>query len=171
MIIRAADEHDLDAILAIYNDAILTSTALWSDDPVDRTDREAWYAEHRTRGHPILVAEVDGEIVGYASYGPWRARMGYRKSVEDSVYIRTERQGIGVGRQLLTALIEHARSAGYHVMIADIETSNEASIALHARLGFEACGVIREVGIKFGRWLDLMIMRLPLAEPALSRVD
>lgn len=162
MIIRPANIGDLDEILAIYNDAILNSTALWSDDPVKRADREQWFAANEARGHPVFVAENEGRVAGYASYGPWQTRSGYRNTVESSVYIRAEHHGLGIGGRLLTALIDHARSAGLHVMIADIESGNMASIALHQKLGFQHCGFIPEVGTKYGRWLDLTVMRLHL---------
>ena len=110
--IRPATVDDLDAILDIYNDAILNGIALWTDDPVERSDREDWFASLQSRGFPVLVAEVDGVVAGYANYGPWQSRVGYRFSVEDSVYIRAEFHGQGLGRALLTELISLARDAG-----------------------------------------------------------
>jgi L-amino acid N-acyltransferase YncA len=162
MKIRSASDADLDAILGIHNDAILHSTALWTDEPVERSDREAWFAHQRTAGHPILVADIDGAVGGYASYSYWRAKYGYRFSLENSVYVADGFRGQGVGRALMEALIGHAKAGGYHVMVADIEAGNEASIALHTSLGFELEGTIVEIGFKFGRWLDLAIMRLKL---------
>lgn len=162
MLVRAATEADLAGLLDIHNQAIVESTAIWTDDPVTMAERADWLAEHRAADHPVLVAELDGRVVGYASYGPWRAKTGFRHTVDDSVYVRDEAQGCGVGRALLTALVELARERGCHVMIADIESANTASIRLHERLGFEHCGTVREVGLKFGRWLDLTVMRLQL---------
>jgi phosphinothricin acetyltransferase len=162
MLIRRATDADLDAILAIHNQAIKTSLAIWTDDPVDRADREAWFAIHAAAGWPIFVAEIDGDVAGYASYSSWRERWGYRKTVENSVYIADSFHRRGIGRALLLKVIDHARAAGMHAMIADIEADNTASIALHESLSFVREGTIREVGTKFGRWLDLAILRLPL---------
>jgi L-amino acid N-acyltransferase len=162
MLIRAAVDADLDAILAIHNDAILNSTALWTDDIVSRTDREEWLGARTAAGDAVLVAIEDDQLAGYAAYAPWRARFGYRNTVEDSVYIAAPFHGRGYGRALLVALIEHARSAGHHVMLADIESGNVASIALHESLGFVEAGRLREIGQKFDRWLDLTILQLDL---------
>ncbi|MFZ2965143.1 MAG: N-acetyltransferase family protein [Rhodoglobus sp.] len=160
--LRPAHDRDLDAILAIHNEAIRNSPAIWYDEPVERSDREAWLAEHEAMGHPVIVAEVDGVVAGYASYGPWRPRSGYRYTVENSVYLDTEHRGQGLGRALLVDLIARARAAGLHMMVANIEASNVASIRLHESLGFERSGFIREVGRKYDRWLDLAILQLRL---------
>jgi L-amino acid N-acyltransferase len=162
MLIRQAVDADLDAILAIHNDAILHSTALWTDEPVERIDREDWLASRTSAGNAVLVAMEDGQLAGYAAYAPWRAKFGYRHTVEDSVYIAAPFQGRGIGRSLLVELIEHARGAGHHVMLADIESGNAASISLHESLGFAPAGHLREIGTKFDRWLDLTILQLDL---------
>ena len=162
MIIRPAVDADLDAILAIHNDAILNSTALWTDDVVPRSDREEWLASRTAAGDAVLVAMEDDQVAGYAAYAPWRAKYGYRNTVEDSVYLAAPFQGRGFGRSLLLALIEHARTAGHHVMLADIESGNAASIRLHESLGFVEVGRLREIGTKFDRWLDLTILQLDL---------
>lgn len=122
----------------------------------------AWWRElvERRAAH---VADAAGKVVGYASWGRWRAKDGYRFTVENSVYVAPGHQGRGVGRRLMRTVIGGAREAGAHVMLADIEAANTASIALHASLGFETVGTLREIGTKFGRWLDLTIMRLALA--------
>lgn len=162
MQIRQAADADLDVILEIHNDAILNSTALWTDTPVDRAEREQWLADRTASGNPVLVAVDDGVVVGFASYAQWRARSGYRHTVEDSVYIASSHQGKGIGRALLVELISHARHAGHHVMLADIESGNTASIGLHESLGFEPAGQLNEIGRKFERWLDLTILSLRL---------
>jgi phosphinothricin acetyltransferase len=162
MLIRQAEDADLDAILAIHNDAILHSTALWTDEPVERIDREDWLASRTSAGDAVLVAIEEGQLAGYAAYAPWRAKFGYRHTVEDSVYIAAPFQGRGIGRSLLVELIEHARGAGHHVMLADIESGNAASIGLHESLGFVEAGRLREIGTKFERWLDLTILQLDL---------
>jgi L-amino acid N-acyltransferase len=162
MIIRPAVDADLDSILAIHNDAILRSTALWTDDVVPRADREEWLASRTAAGDAVLVAIEDDQVAGYAAYAPWRAKYGYRNTVEDSVYLAAPFQGRGIGRSLLVALIDHARAAGHHVMLADIESGNVASIRLHESLGFVEAGRLREIGTKFDRWLDLTILQLDL---------
>lgn len=166
MIIRPAEDRDLDAILAIYNDAILNSDAIWTEETVDREDRQAWLDEHRRDGHPVLVAEVDGRTVGYACYGPWRSKCGYRHTVENSVYLAEGHRGRGIGRSLMVELIAHGRSAGMHMMVANIDAGNAGSIRLHETLGFVSAGTVREVGMKFGRWLDLAILQLDLSAEA-----
>jgi L-amino acid N-acyltransferase YncA len=156
--VRPAEEADLAAILAIYNDAVANTTAIWNETLVDLDNRRAWLAERRRRGFPVLVAEFAGEVAGYASYGDFRAFDGYRHTVEHSVYVRADRRGGGIGTALLTALIEAAAAAGVHAMVAGIEAGNAASVGLHERLGFRDAGVLPEVGRKFGRWLDLKFM-------------
>jgi L-amino acid N-acyltransferase len=162
LIIRPASDADLDAILAIHNAAIRDSLAIWSDVEVDRADRERWLEAHRADGHPVIVAELDGAIGGYAAYGPYREKSGFRYTVENSVYVAEGYQRRGIARALMVELIALARAAGIHVMIGAIEAGNTASIALHEQLGFEPPVVVREVGTKYGEWLDLALMRLPL---------
>jgi phosphinothricin acetyltransferase len=162
MLLRDATDADLDAILAIHNDAILNSPAIWDDAPVDRAEREEWFAVRTGAGSPVLVVEEGGEVVGYGTYAPWRWKIGYRNTVEDSIYLAAAAQGRGIGRILLTRLVEHARDAGHHVMLADIESSNTASIRLHESLGFQRVGQLNEIGQKFDRWLDLTILGLRL---------
>jgi phosphinothricin acetyltransferase len=161
-IIRPATDADIDAILDIHNRAIRESMAIWSEDEVDRSDRVEWLHAHQRDGYPVLVAEVDEAIAGYAAYGPWRERSGYRYTVENSVYVSEAFQRQGIARALMVELIELARADGRHVMVAVIEAGNAASIALHAQLGFEPPQIMREVGTKFGRWLDLAFMRLAI---------
>lgn len=124
-------------------------------------DAAAWLAPHLRRGS-AYVAEADGTVVGFAAYGPWRSYEGYRHTVEDSVYVDDGSHGRGIGSALLGTLIDGARRAGARIVIADIEAGNAASIKLHERFGFEHVGTIGDAGTKFGRWLDLVIMRLPL---------
>jgi phosphinothricin acetyltransferase len=165
--IREAKPADADAIAAIYNDAVLNTTAIWNEVAVDAANRRDWMAARAAGGFPVLVAEVGGVVAGYASYGPWRAFDGYRLTVEHSVYVADGFRGQGLARALMTALIARARADGLHVMIAAIEAENRPSVALHESLGFGNAHVMRHVGQKFGRWLDLMVMELPLdARPA-----
>ncbi|WP_285960670.1 GNAT family N-acetyltransferase [Pseudomonas tohonis] len=163
MITRDASEADLPGILAIYNDAVEHTTAIWNETLVDLANRRAWLAERTAAGFPVLAArDAAGEVVGYASYGAWRPHDGYRHTVEHSVYVRADQRGKGLGPQLMQALIERARSAGLHVMVGAIESENAASIRLHQRLGFTTTGQMPQVGRKFGRWLDLTFMQLIL---------
>ncbi|CAH0257161.1 N-acetyltransferase [Pseudomonas carnis] len=166
--IRDATEHDLPAIRAIYNDAVLNTTAIWNEQPVDLANRQAWFSARQAQQYPILVTVDNDEVTGYASFGDWRPFEGFRYSVEHSVYVRNDQRGKGLGPRLMQALIERARSCGKHVMVAAIESGNLASIRLHERLGFVTTGQMPQVGIKFGRWLDLTFMQLTLnpgAEP------
>jgi L-amino acid N-acyltransferase YncA len=165
MHLRDAEEADLPAIRDIYNDAVLNTTAIWNDTQVDLENRATWLAERRRLSYPVLVAVADdGTIAGYASFGDWRAFDGYRHTVEHSVYVEKNQRGGGIGRMLMLALIERAAALGKHVMVAGIEANNEASIRLHEKLGFEITGQMKEVGTKFGRWLDLTFMQLTLPE-------
>ena len=164
MIIRPAENRDLDQILAIHNDAILNSLAIWTEETVDRADREAWLAQHEADGHPVIVADIDGEIAGYASYGPFRAKSGYRFTVENSVYVAGSHHGQGIGQTLMRELIALARANGLHVMVAVITADNAGSIRFHEQLGFETAGVVREAGTKWGKWLDFTLMQLRLAD-------
>lgn len=163
MHIRDAGAKDIDGIVAIYNDAVANTTAIWNEVMVDTANRAAWLADRQRLGYPVLVAVDDTEaVLGYASFGDWRAWDGYRHTVEHSVYVHKDQRGRGIGMALLVELIERARTLGKHVMVAGIEARNEASIRLHHKLGFETVGHLREVGTKFGRWLDLAFLQLTL---------
>ncbi|WP_313194105.1 N-acetyltransferase family protein [Shinella zoogloeoides] len=158
--IRDAAEADLPGIMDIYNDAVANTTAIWNEAVVDLENRKAWFTARRERGFPVLVAVRGRQVLGYASYGDWRAFDGYRHTVEHSVYVQKDARGSGTGKRLLKALIDRASFNGIHVMIAGIEAENTASIKLHEKLGFRVVGRFSEVGIKFGRWLDLTCMEL-----------
>ncbi|HLP68225.1 MAG TPA: GNAT family N-acetyltransferase [Rhizobium sp.] len=162
ILIRDATEADLAAIRDIYNDAVEHTTAIWNEQLIDVGNRRAWLELRRARGFPVLVAEMDGKVAGYASYGDWRAFDGYRHTVEHSVYVHKDARGAGIGKALMEALIGRAREGRVHVMIAAIEAGNTASVRLHESLGFRLVGIHQEVGTKFGRWLDLAMMELRL---------
>ena len=163
MEIRDADEHDLEGIMAIYNDAVEHTTAIWNDTKVDLNNRANWLADRQRAGYPVLVAVNDGgDVLGYASFGDWRAFDGYRHTVEHSVYVRADQRGAGIGKALMLALIQRAQNIGKHVMVAGIEAGNIGSIRLHEKLGFEQVGLLQEVGMKFGGWLDLVFLQLKL---------
>jgi len=163
MRILDATEDDLPAILAIYNDAVRNTTAIWNEVEGDLCARRAWMQDRHAKGFPVLVAkDTHGVVLGYASYGDWRSWAGYRHTVEHSVYVQADARGQGVGRDLLAALIARAKETGKHVMVAGIEASNVPSIHLHQSLGFHEAGRLREVGTKFGDWLDLVFLQLLL---------
>lgn len=162
-LIRDASEADLPGILAIYNDAVQHTTAIWNETLVDLANRHTWLNERTAADFPVLVAVSDtGTVLGYASYGTWRTIEGFRQTVEHSVYVRADQRGQGLGPQLMQALIARAKAANLHVMVAAIESENTASIHLHQRLGFITTGQMPQVGRKFGRWLDLTFMQLML---------
>jgi phosphinothricin acetyltransferase len=163
MHIRDAEAKEIGGIVAIYNDAVANTTAIWNEVTVDAANRAAWLADRQRLGSPVLVAVDDmGAVLGYASFGAWRAWDGYRHTVEHSVYVHKDQRGGGIGTALLVELIDRARALGEHVMVAGIEARNEASIRLHHKLGFESVGHLKEVGTKFGRWLDLAFLQLTL---------
>jgi L-amino acid N-acyltransferase len=155
------------SILAILNEAIVNSTALYDYQPRTPDHMLAWF-EGKTRGrYPVIGAENEaGELLGFASYGPFRAWPAYKYTVEHSVYVDARFRGQRVGRTLLAALIEAAESQNYHVMVGGIDASNAVSIRLHEALGFQSCGIVRHAGYKFGRWLDLAFYQLILKTPS-----
>jgi phosphinothricin acetyltransferase len=157
-VIRPAGEDDVDAILAITNDAILNSTAMYTYEPMTRAEQAAWLADKRAGGWPVLVADDGAGCLGFATFGPFRTRPAYARTVEHSVYVAGHAHGRGVGRLLMTALIEEARRRGLHAMIGGVDSENAGSLAFHAGLGFVEVGRMREVGWKFGRWLDLVFV-------------
>ncbi|WP_425053840.1 N-acetyltransferase family protein [Psychromarinibacter sp. S121] len=151
----------------MYNDAVEQTTAIWNETKIDVENRRAWLADRRTAGYPVMVAVSDDDkVLGYASFGDWRAWDGYRHTVEHSVYVRSDQRGAGIGKALMEALIGRARDIGKHVMVAGIEAGNTGSIRLHEKLGFEQAGLLRQVGTKFGRWLDLAFLQLTLDKRA-----
>lgn len=163
MNIRNAVESDAPGIMEIYNDAVLHTTAIWNDTVVDVENRVTWIRDRQRQGYPVLVAVDESQsVLGYASFGDWRAFDGYRHTVEHSIYVRQRARRAGVATALLAELIERARALNKHVMIGAIEAGNTASISLHRGMGFEHCGHISEVGAKFGRWLDLAFLQLRL---------
>jgi phosphinothricin acetyltransferase len=159
--LRPATEADLPAISAIYNHYIVTSTATYQYEPETIEDRKQWFAEHDEK-HPAIVAQENSEIAGWGSLSDFRTRCGYRFTVEASVYVRHDCHRKGIGRAILTDLIERARKLGYHVLIGGASGDQTASLALQESLGFERIAHFREVGWKFDRWLDVVFMQLML---------
>jgi phosphinothricin acetyltransferase len=162
MHIRELDDADLEAMTAIYNDAVVNTTAIWNDTVVSIDNRRAWVAARKSLGYPVLVAEIDGAVAGYATFADFRAFDGYRFTVEHSIYVDKAFRRRGIARALLPALIERARAIGKHVMLGAIAADNAASIRLHADAGFVEVGRLPQVGRKFDRWLDLVFMQLTL---------
>lgn len=157
---------DLTGITRIHNEVVASSDAIFSETPETDQARKAWFEERTAAGMPVIVASADGEIVGFASYGPFRPWAGYRDTVELTVHVRSDSRRMGIGRALLGALIEHARAGAKHAVVAGIDGGNEASIALHRSAGFVEVGLLPEVAVKHGRRLDLLLMQLLLGERA-----
>lgn len=168
--IRPAQRADLPQILAIYNEIIENSTAVYSLVPTTLEERTAWFDARERAGFPVLVAVEGGEVLGFSTFGEFRgAWPGYRYSVEHSVHVRADQRGRGLGRALLQALFAPAVQMGKHLMIGAIDADNQASIRLHEQLGFEKVAHFHEVGHKFGRWLDLVFMQRYLDAPGSRR--
>jgi phosphinothricin acetyltransferase len=171
MRVRDATEADLPGILTIYNEVIRTSSAVYAEEETTLGDRRAWLVGRTQLGYPVLVAEdaADGSVLGYSTFGDFRPWPGYRYTVEHSVYIRFDVRGRGLGATLVAPLFARARCLSKHVMVAGIDAANPASLRMHERLGFERAGTLREVGAKFGGWLDLVFMQYFLDPPGLRR--
>jgi len=157
--ISAAARAQLPEIREIYNEVIRNSTAVFSDVEVTLENREAWLDAKRTAGFPVLAAIDPSGVVGFGTFGEFRSWPGYRHSVEHSVHVRADRRGRGIGRALVQALLQEAARMQKHVMIGGIDAQNVTSISLHEKLGFQVVGELKEVGFKFGRWLDLKLMQ------------
>lgn len=159
--IRPAERRDLQAILDIYNEAVLNTTASYDYEPRTLEHRTAWFEDHQRQEFPIFVAvDSAGQVVGWSALNPFHSRIGYQFTTENSIYIAASHRGQGIGKLLMPPLIEGARKRGLHAIIAAIDASNEASIRLHARFGFEKVAHLKQVGFKFGRWLDVVYMEL-----------
>ncbi|UWD83703.1 GNAT family N-acetyltransferase [Curtobacterium flaccumfaciens] len=163
VIVRDCEPRDLDVVHALHVDAVLHSTAIWQEVPHPRSYFDGWLAERQADGYPVIVAEVGGQVAGYATYSQWRPHQGYRLTVEHSVYVVEAFRGRGIATALMAELVARATAEGRHVMMAGICSTNAGSIALHERLGFTTVAVVPEVGRKFDRWLDLTLMQLSLA--------
>jgi len=161
-VLREATEDDLEAIRAIYNQAVLETTSTWDHQTRSVADQEAWYAVKAAAGFPLLVAEDAGQVVGYASYGLFRSHAGYAHTMEHSVYVHPDHHRKGLGRALLSALVDQARAHDVHALVGGLSADNAPSLALHAALGFREVARLPEVGRKFDRWLDLVFVELVL---------
>ncbi|WP_317203363.1 N-acetyltransferase family protein [Janthinobacterium sp.] len=166
-IISCTEERHAAAILAIFNDAILNSTALYEYQPRTLETMAAWFAAKRAHGYPVIgVEDAAGVLLGFASYGAFRGYPANKYSVEHSIYVQRDQRGNGLGRILLGELIAVARREDVHVLVGAVDAANEASAKLHESLGFAHCGTIRHAAFKFGRWLDLAFYQLILETPA-----
>lgn len=162
MILRDAQPGDLAAIAAILNAEILSGTASWTETPKTPDDMALWHEGRLAQGCPVLVAEAGGEVLGYASYGPFRTGEGYRQTVEHSVYVARAARGRGIARLLMQRLIATARAAGYARMVGGVSADQSASLGLHRAMGFQEQGRLKGVGVKRGKRLDLALMVLAL---------
>jgi L-amino acid N-acyltransferase YncA len=159
LLVRNAQHSDLPAILAIHNDAVLNTTAIWSVHPADLANRAAVLAERRARGYAFLVAAEGDAVLGYATFGDFRPHDGYFRTVEHSIYVDAAHRRRGVARALFPPLLEAATALGKHAMVGGIDATNQGSVALHEAFGFKAVGLLPQVGFKFGRYLDLLFMQ------------
>ncbi|MDY7018599.1 MAG: N-acetyltransferase family protein [Chloroflexota bacterium] len=172
LIIRSANLDDLNTITEIYNEAVLTTVATFDTEPKNDAEQRAWFANHGSK-HPIIVAEMDGVVVGWASLSKWSDRPAYSDTAEISLYVKEEFRGSSIGRRLLEAIIREGERVGLHTVIARIAEGNKESIHLHESVGFEHIGIMMEVGRKFGRLLDVYLMQkiYPFEAPAISDND
>ncbi len=160
-----ATEEDAPGILAIFNDVIANTTAVYREEPVALEERLAWMKSRVAAGYPVLVVRDGNGVAGFASFGEFRAWPCYRHTVEHTVHVRTDERGKGLGRILVEALLGRARNLGKHILVAGIDADNAVSLRLHARLGFKEVGRFREVGRKFDRWLDLVFLQRYVDRP------
>jgi phosphinothricin acetyltransferase len=166
-VVQCSLERHADAILAIFNEAILNSTALYDYAPRTPQSMVPWFDAKRKGNFPVLgLEDGDGVLLGFASYGTFRAWPAYTYSVEHSVYVHKDHRGRGLGRTLMRELMAAARRHDVHALIGGIDAANAGSIALHEQLGFRHVGTLPQVGFKFGRWLDLAFYQLLLDTPA-----
>lgn len=158
LIIRPATLEDLDAITEIYNDAILDTVATFDTEPKTIEEQKVWFANHVPK-YPVLVAEQDGLVVGWASLGKWSEKLAYSGTTEGSLYVKKEYRGQGIGKRLLEEIIQEGQKAGFHTVVARIAEGGEASVHLCESVGFEHVGIMKEVGWKFGKLLDVHLMQ------------
>jgi L-amino acid N-acyltransferase len=159
-------ERHAQAILAIFNEAIVNSTVLYEYKPRTMEMMGSWFEAKRKGNYPVIGIESDtGELMGFASYGTFRAWPAYKYTVEHSVYVNVRFRGRGIGKRLMKEIIAAAEGQNYHTMVGVIDGSNVVSIRLHEAFGFACCGTIRQAGFKFGKWLDVLFYQLILATP------
>jgi len=158
--IRTAKEDDLPQLLDIYNEVIANTTAVYQYEPHTLEMRKEWFETKQQQGFPVFVAEEENVILGFSTFGAFRNWQAYKFSVENSVYVDAKHRGKGIGKLLLQPLIDEAKRMNMHTIVAGIDATNEASIALHKQFGFVEVAYFKEVGFKFERWLDLKFLQL-----------
>ncbi|MCF8463609.1 MAG: GNAT family N-acetyltransferase [Flavobacteriales bacterium] len=158
-LIRTATENDVPRIMEITNHEILNSTVLYEYEARSIEMQQTWFVEKQTNNWPVIVAEKDGVVVGFGTYGPFRARIAYQYSIEHSVYVHKNHRGKAIGNKLMVELIRLATVGGYHTMIAGIDSANMGSVEFHRKFGFEVVGTFKEVGFKFDKWLNVIFMQ------------
>ncbi len=163
--IRLMEEKDLPGVLAIYNDIILTSNAVYRYERQSLEEKRQWFKEQQTLGNPLLVFDENGTVAGFATYSQFRPYPGYKHTMEHSVYVHKDHYQKGIASQLMQALIRTAKEQGVKTLVAGIDGENIGSIKVHEKLGFEYAGTIKNAGYKFGQWLDLVFYQLQLPEP------
>jgi phosphinothricin acetyltransferase len=163
--IRIAEETDLIGILEIYNDAILNTSAVYSYKANTLDERKDWYNKKIADGYPLLVFEENNLVVGFATFGPFRAWPAYKYSIEHSVYVHKEYRNKGIGIKLTQEIIKIANEQEYATLVAGIDAANEGSIKMHEKLSFKHAGTIKKAGFKFGKWLNLAFYQLDLVGP------
>jgi L-amino acid N-acyltransferase len=166
-LLKPCTEKQLPEILAIYNDAILNSTALYEYKIRTLDVINDWYTQKLKNGYPIVGAfDVENVLLGFASYGKFRPQPAYKYTVEHSVYVRSDKRGVGLGKVLLHEIVKKAKEQNFHVLVGVIDADNKISIKLHEQEGFVLSGIIKESGYKFGKWLDAAFYQLILKTPA-----
>lgn len=162
-VIRNYWERDAEAVQEIINDSILNTTHNYDHHPKTLEEVQSLFSQKTKEGFPILIGEVNGEVLGYATYGKFRAKPGYNQTVEHSIYLKEEAQGKGLGSKMMRQLIDLAKEQGYHMMIAGMDSENLGSYRFHESLGFQETARMPEVSFKFGKWLTLVFMQLKLS--------
>ncbi len=160
--IRFAEFSDIEAIRSILNHEIENGTAVYHYEKKSFSEMEEWFEDKKRFNFPIYVAEIDQEFIGYATYGTFRPHKGFQYTVEHSIYLSPNSVGHGIGQKLMRVLIEHAKQQNFHIMLAFVDASNNASCQFHHKLGFKEVGILKEVGNKFNTWLDIKILELKL---------
>lgn len=163
--IRSAVENDLFGIQEIYNDAILNTNAVYTYRIQNLQERKSWFNKKKEDNFPVLVFEEKNKVIGFATFGPFRAWPAYKYTIEHSVYVHKEHRNYGVGTALVKQIIKKADEREFATLVAGIDASNEKSIRMHEKLGFQYCGIIKRAGFKFGQWLDLAFYQLDLKGP------
>ena len=158
--IREAVREDIPQMLEIYNEVILNTTAVYNYDPHTLEMRTEWFETKQQQGFPVFVAQENNIILGFSTIGPFRAWQAYKYTVENSVYIKADCRGKGIGKLLMPPLIDAAKRLGLHAIVAGIDATNDVSITLHKQFGFIEVAHFKEVGYKFDRWLDLKFLEL-----------